>query len=357
VFLPAGFYRISSTLNITANGVRLLGASRGASVIRVANSTGHAVCLTGSFGGVSELSFETASGVARTQGAYISNNNGSAAGWFQIIANCVFTGGLDGISVSGGQDVFIENCNFLSVPGRCISAEQGHGNMYISRVEMTASPTARNGTGLFIGEVGGLFASQVDIFSKDYGIDIEPPSGKTATNIFLDQVQCDNCKYDGLSAASGFVSPVGAVTGLFVSNSWFQGNDVMGFRIGYYAKVSGVQLNGCQIFNNGAAGIGLDANASQVAITGCLIAANSRIPAGSGVGIQVAAGVSDVAVSGCIIGPTAPYASPTTSWVQQYAIRFVGSVARVILSGNSMSNNSSGKYPSLPVGAIDIGSV
>ncbi|WEJ99495.1 MAG: glycosyl hydrolase family 28-related protein [Candidatus Sphingomonas phytovorans] len=72
VFLPAGAYRLSSTVSNRGKPVRLIGSGRGSTSLEIANATddmllfrGHEPCT------ISDLTIRTASNVVRTSGAYI----------------------------------------------------------------------------------------------------------------------------------------------------------------------------------------------------------------------------------------------------------------------------------------------
>jgi hypothetical protein len=171
----------------------------------------------------------------------------------------------------------------------------------------------------------------------EYGIRLDAaPTLPAIAWTFLNQVQCDTCKVDGL-AANG----TGQVSGLFASNSWFATNENVGFHIGYYATVAGVQLSGCQMVNNGASGVNLQFHSRQVAITGCIVSGNGRdLPSA---GIAIAPGVEDVTLTGNIVGPFGQFSN-----LQTYGVFFNEPITRCTLVGNSLSNNISGAWNFLP---------
>lgn len=351
VYFPAGTYKITSTLTVSGTGqaVRLVGASRGASIIELDMATGDGLRILASWCDVEGLQFATFSGVTRTSGAYISNNDGSShSAWFLNVSKCYFNGGwdcirADGVGSTQAQDLFVGDCNFVSFAnyGISLGLSVGIANVYISRCEMTCSITSQAHAGITLGNMSsGLYVSQVDMYSTGYGITINPPAGGNATGIFLDQVQCDSCTYNGLSANSESTSP-GSIVGIFASNCWFSSNGNDGVELGYYGSspVTDVQLVGCQMFHNGSSGVGVFLYASQVVISGCLISDNTDY------GVLLTNGITDIAVTGSVIRN------------QGYGVLFYGSTyTRTFLSGNSLSGNTY-KYNSLPSGVQDFGSV
>jgi hypothetical protein len=368
VYFPAGTYLISSTLQVLHAGVRLVGASRDSTTINLGSSmtTGDGVQLLAAYCGAEELTFTTTA--TRTDGAYISNSDGTHIGEFAIISKCVFLGGWDCIRGEGNtttqnQDLFVLDCNFntwLNV-GIKLGPTYQISNIYISRCELTVPSGTQPPNGILIEWAHGVYISQVDIFRAGFGINIQPPTTETATAIFLDQVQCDSSQHNGLAINSGFTTNPGEVHGVFASNSWFQGAGdgslaYCGAQVGYYNVVSGVQFTGCQFLNCGAEGLKFSQYTTQAAVSGCLVGGNGTQTASAGISINggTSSTCRDIIVSGTVVGPIAAWHTNA----QTYGLVLNAPLQRVALTGNSLSNNTSGSYATpLPSGVTATGNV
>lgn len=343
VYVPPGTYFLNPTI-VLQDGVRLQGAGRATQLV-AATATGDLIQVSGQRCFIEHLQFTTL--VARTSGAYIKNWNVTTYGHFLTISNCYFNGGYDQIAGDYASDLRVLDCNLAQFTNRGIVLGQTGliQNIYLSGLEISTNSSTAS-CGIYAANTGGLFVSQVDIYgampvqAMDYGILLNPAAGQYSKWTFLDQVQCDSCQVDGLSA-----NGVGPVQGLFVSNSWFATNGQQGANMGYGGTVTGVSFTGCVFANNGYAGLNLNNNCAQVTLTGCLVSGNSVVTPHAWPGISVATGVRELLIGSTVVGPSMGFANN-----HSYGINFQSQigVVRASLTGNSLSHNFYGAtYPAL----------
>jgi hypothetical protein len=358
VYIPPGTYNIGTTLELKAQ-TRLVGAGN-ATVLVATSATDNLIEVSGFQAAIEHLTIKSFTN--HTSRAYIrtwheppQHQYSIDKGDYLTINDCSLESGYDTIVIDYTTGLRILNCNIIGFVNRGIviglnspTVWAQPGNTVISGCEIRSDQDAAK-DGIYVKSHGGLFISQVDIYggkaglgTMEYGIRLDAaPTLPAIAWTFLDQVQCDTCKVDGL-AANG----TGQVSGLFASNSWFATNENVGFHIGYYARVAGVQLSGCQMVNNGASGVNLQFHSRQVAITGCIVSGNGRnLPSA---GIAIAPGVEDVTLTGNIVGPFGQFSN-----LQTYGVFFNEPITRCTLVGNSLSHNISGAWNFVPPGVVD----
>lgn len=344
VYVPPGTYYLNPTI-VLQEGVRLQGAGRATQLV-AATTTGDLIQVQGQRCFIEHLQFTTT--VVRTSGSYVTNWNVTTYGHHLTISNCYFNGGYDQIVGDYAQDLRILDCNLAQFRNRGIVLGQTGliENVYLSGLEISSDLDIAS-CGIYAARTGGLFVSQVDIYGSspavrmmDCGIRLEPPAGQYCKWTFLDQVQCDSCQVDGLSA-----NAAGQVQGLFVSNSWFATNGQQGVNLGYGGNVSGVTFAGCVFANNGYAGLNLNAHCAQITLTGCLVSGNSVATLHAWPGISVATGVRELLIGSTVVGPSMGFGDN-----HSYGINFQSQIGviRASLTGNSLSHNFYGAtYPAL----------
>ena len=375
VYVPQGSYYIATPIYPDPNdpdkmieqpnalelkvNVRLQGAGRNTQLV-AQSSTSDLIRVSGARTCIEQLQFTTLL-ASQTAGAYIRNwstPNANDRGESLVISDCWFTGGYDAIVCDYTGDLRIFNCEIgeFHHVGILLGWSARIENVYLTALVIgSTKPDAL--CGIYLRNTGGLFVSQVDIFGASveklvmkYGIYIDPATTEFVKWTFLNQVQCDSCLIDGLSA-----NCAGNVEGLVVSNSWFATNGQQGLNIGWAGQVTGVTLAGCVFANNGFAGINLNDNCRQVSITGGIVSGNSTTKLFKWPGISVGIGVRDLLITGTVIGPSMGFKDSHSFGIDFQTFSRAQGV-RCALTGNSLSNNrrgsniSFGTNPQLPSG-------
>jgi hypothetical protein len=112
IYFPPGIYKIASPLNsVTANGVRVRGDGRNATIIAAAFASGNTLTLNSQFSSVEDMSFSPS--VFRTSGyeVYLTG------GFNNVIRDVYVNGGYRGVAVISTATPFLENISLRYLTG------------------------------------------------------------------------------------------------------------------------------------------------------------------------------------------------------------------------------------------------
>lgn len=353
LFFPAGTYKISTSINVTSNGVRLLGAGRmGTKILPTATSID-----AFHFGGGNVGSGPFRSGIESMQissarkGVWFDKGSTSCVARDLYIVNCAI-----GIQNNGDYTVNPRNDNIITSIQR-VEVENFSqygfyfyhcGDAYISECQTTGSNLA--GKSMVV-ESGctAIYGSRCNFLSSATGIEINdtvgisPNPGSFRTQpgqMFFSDVLGDTCTNYGWNIANAY-----QVT---LTDCWGGGStNGVGFAIGASSKE--ITLQGCRALGNSQHGITVGANANgRVKIVGCHCYGNGYATSNTYDGINVAVGAGNFLIesnqcyndTGMGLGA-----------YQRYGIRLEsGATDKFVVSGNVCYDNLSGGLSDLSTG-------
>lgn len=338
VFFPAGFYRVSSTLNVVHQSVRLVGASRWATMIKQGTLNSGIIRLTNFFCGLEHLSFmydgtpvagATAiycSGSYCTLKDFVVRNSHTALEWTQGVAGKVTDFELldyeaIGLYAHGLNDLFVSR--FIINAGNASRGTLG-GIRLVNKVEA------------FIccdGDIIlGLYSMTTEATSYTLG---NRPAYNNFSNVFFDSgtntTQINKC------VETEFVG------------CWFSGGrsgaGVAGVGI---TQSQSIRLTNTRFFNCGDAGALVASSATDVTFTACSFDSNS-VTAGAGVahGLQFANNTTQFQVIGCkasngLYTGTQAYGIFIGAGCNQFVVRdcnLLGNATGPLLDGTSATSD------------------
>ena len=373
LWFPAGIYLISSTLAITQNNIRLMGAGQGSTVIypnsstfltgdviQFGNGTGHA--------GIELNGIEIYCAAARTSGYGINVNFVSDVQIRDFAMNNMFTG----IMVQGGSIKVtiafgtINNCYVGTGIG--IRVLNGlAGDTYIGP-NIVFSNSLAPLAGISLEQTGHTSIYRTNITKHTYGIQIIPSA------VDVSYVFCDHSLFDSSVTAGMLVAPTNSassrVRSLYFTNSWFAGSTgAPGYGIwfnpgGTAAIIDDLNFIGCRIMNNQYHGVLWALNSAtflNFRFLNCTLSANGQAGTNTYDGFNIVAGLSNFMISGCRIGPAGTAQGGATA--QRYAINILaGASTNFIITGNDVSGNGTAPFifngaTALAPGALPSGSI
>lgn len=343
VFLPRGIYRVSAALTVTCAGVMLVGEGTKATTIRTTSTTADVVSFGTSpafspCGGIKDMSID--SSVTRTAGTAI------------VVDNCEYghvenirlsTTGGNGISLSPGATTLSGLWFFhhfdIEISGAFTGIiVNGSNDQYFSDGWIRGTSTAGS-RGIQITGNAGSWWSNIDVVLFERGVDIAPGAGRDVVWLHMMNVLSDTNTARGFS----FVLGTGAIRGFTCTACWSSTNGAASVNgRGFYIDGGdGYVFASPRVINNGGHGFEIG-TASNVSITGGLIAGNSVASSGLAHGI-ITTGTTGLRVTATRIGPAAG-----ASNTQGYGLFLNTGTTDFSLIGNDLRGNVTGGMNNVP---------
>jgi hypothetical protein len=335
VYYPAGQY-LTDQGSITnfCNGLYLVGAGPGATVITTNSTTGVM------------FPFQTLTGVG-IENLTISYNNTSTAGStvtlnnvpYFLMQNVRILGSYNPISVLGiGAPQIFNNIDLENtVTGGVGIYINGGNDQYLDNV-LIYSPNTMPYVGIRIDASGGVWANNIDVVHNQFGLLVDPPVGNS-----VDWLSFSNAAFDSSGTHAIYFNPAGNVYGSNFSNVWASSSGDVGTYISSNGgTTSGLRFIGLRSFNNGREGLVITSTpasgASNIQISDSDFSGNSQSSPGTYNGITVGAGTSNFMITGCRSGVLGPFGN-----TQKYGIAVnSGSSNTYIITNNNATGNVAG---------------
>lgn len=342
LFFPQGTYRFDATVNITKEGVYLMGQGRRtvklcttSATVDMFNVTGDAVLFEG-------LRFTTmVSGVAdnaalRTAGYAVNMTSSSDSSGMR---KCDILFQWSGIQSSGSlhffDDLNIREYGANAVNGACILVN-GTGDRYITRLTTDNGNNPTGFAGIRVTECASLVISDSNIIHAGTCLALEPATGKTVPS-----VEVTNTFFD-TSVKGMAITPAGTGTVLRskFTNCWFGTHTTAGVEMNG-TQWDGITFDNCEFYAVGPTGTGISCPTGG----GKWKVANSRF-AGFVTAISVTASAAHFPeIYNCTIGPQSAFGLNTTG-INVGAGTYKG----LIIQNNSVVNNTT----NLTLGAVTV---
>jgi hypothetical protein len=272
LYFPTGNYLVNGKIEITANGVSILGDGRGATTITTNALTGDIIAVGSSISitrsnTISNLTITSV--VARTDGASIHVAGAKAT----TIDNVEIRNGFDGIRVTsyGNQaqtvinNVLIENSTFF---GRgMVFGETGNvcNEVFITQVTIA---DCWDGVKFFL--CSGFYSSNVSIYtSRNVGVAIEPNAGQAIYGLQLSNWISDSSAVDGW-----LIGGLGKTAEVFLNNCYASSSGQIGFHLFVGVVLNTISLNDCISKRNGRIGMLINSGVN-ININGAFCSNNS----------------------------------------------------------------------------------
>lgn len=346
VYLPKGNYLVSAAIELYSNYVSIVGDGEYATDIKTTSATDNVIEIGDGATAVANCWVENMavnSTVAKTAGAGILLQNHHFCGVKRVRQD---TNLHDGILVEGGASQFGTYLQDLELnTGTNVALRLGASltakDTYISNIIIGGELGAR---GIEIQQASGVFATNIDILTRDIGIKITPGASEVARNMFFTNVLADTCTSDGWQfIGAGEISQVNMTNCWSASNGKTAGDAGVSFN---NADTDGVTISGMTVINNGGNGIELIQGTNISIVGGSQIYFNDTDAAGAH-GIEIAANVSGWTISGNRIGQGGQFAGNN----QDYGVFInTGSSDEYIITDNDLTGNSIGAINSIANG-------
>lgn len=342
LFFPVGLYRFDSTVNITKEGVYLLGQARRnvklattSATLDMFNVTGDAVLFEGlrfttMVAGVPDNATLRTAGYAVT---FTSTTDSSG------MRKCDILFQWSGIHSSGSlhffDDLNIREYGNNAPNGACILID-ANGDRYVTRLTTDNGSNPTGFAGIRVVSCASLVISDSNIIHAGIALALEPGNGLVVpsvevTNTFLDT-----------SVIGMQILPTGTgqVLRCKFTNVWFGTHTTAAVRMNG-TQWDGITFDNCDFYANPGVGIGIDCPTGG----GKWTLANSRI-AGFATGINLTASAAHFPqIYGNTIGPTSGFGLNTTGITVA-----AGTYKGLMIVGNSVVNNTT----NLTLGAVTV---
>jgi hypothetical protein len=285
VTIPAGSAVISG-ISISNSNVTLQGSGRFATVLRTTSATGNTIQIgdgANNPGNVSIRSLGLQPSVTRTGGGGIVVVNGH----FITISDIVTSNDWVSIQLEGGAGQFeyrVENfeINATGNAGILLGASASPSDVWIGNGVISGAQI-----GIYLASCNGVYMSSVDIIDPALGgVYISPPSGKTVTAVFCQQILADTA-----TAGPGWLfGGVGQISNIICVGCWGSTCAQAGFLFAN-GNINGVTLDACSAQNNQQEGISIGAG-TGIVVSNSQIFCNSQAGAAAFPGIGVGTGVN-----------------------------------------------------------------
>lgn len=319
IYVPTGFYRITSALNPLTSGQIIHGDGPYTSSLLIVGSGYDAITLEGNFSGVSGIGFFAPGGTPRTSGSYITvTSSNILASTNNVITNFYLENSATGIHITGPNTVntFVNNGYILGATvatGIGILIDGGANaeitNVLIDGGGSTAYPMPPQAlAAISIPNHGGAFLTSVSTARMGTGLLIAPTTGQGSG---LHSIV--NCDFDSSNDYGILIAPTGTgrASGSSFSNVWV-GNAAIGICINAAstANVAGLQFGLTRIYNSYKQGLYLQnmGTGGPFAFSDSSITGSSLIFAGYA-HVEIAANIGKFNFNNNVIGNIAPFSS------------------------------------------------
>lgn len=296
VYLPAGTYKTSATLNIAKQNLTFCGSGMQSTEIKINSATAHVIRVgDGTTAGLDYnklCGFIVSSSVARTSGSGIRFDKTA----FSTIEDVKLLGMYDAIDLLTTVGVWLNRLVLYNtvVGGNSIYIDGGN-DQYINNVIADAPAGSQPAAGLRLIRASGVWVSNSDFIHQGNPFFIDATAG-TVEWIFSTNNAFDSSSGDCFR----IVANNGATVRLVASTGdWFATCDSNGVEIatGGTGTIKGVFLENARVVNNGSHGLVINSTAAtDTRMLGGIFAGNSRLSSGTDHGIAVAAGVSEFSI-------------------------------------------------------------
>jgi hypothetical protein len=313
VFFPPGTYKTSSTLTSSVNGQRIRGAGM-STIIAPTSLTADVFNLSGFSLIVSDMEVVP---VGTQTGGFIFNFTNTSG---NVFVDNIFTyGGFNVIGFNGAGMVqtYVSNCTFDEFLNTCIVYGPGYGGFgNLSGLTMNAVGSGNPAGNCILVQNGDTF-NWTNLQSQGcyVGVNIVPASGNFVVDVFA-----TNCLMDGVGMTAGGPRWLinGGISGnvgcgrISLTNCWAGAGPGHGFQI---VAATDVGLVNCKALSNGEHGFYLTGAPTDVRMTGCIAAGNSRNASNTYNGFQIDDGVIFFSLVNCRSGQTyVPDVGNTQQW-------------------------------------------
>lgn len=341
VYFPPGIYKITGALTtISANGIQLLGAGRGATTILVDAATGDTITLGTSTEFCQIRSMQFFAGVARTAGSFVNVNGANDV----IIDDFTMSGHFTGITVQNAAiKVYItrgtiDSAASTSSVGILVS-NGAAGDTYIGDIVMSNGGTIPL-AGIRVQQTGHCRIFGCNVTKCDTGLLIDPGTSQDVTYMFVDDSLFDSGVSNGIKINPANIATA-RVRSLKFTDCWGAGSSAgVGINLtsqGASAVVDDVEFVATRVLNNSSHGVS-HAFGTNIRFIGGSIAGNSTASANAADGVNISAGVTDWSYEGVRIGPVG-----TATNTQRWAINIgAGASTNYKLLNNDLRGNGSG---------------
>ena len=296
VLFPSGRYNTSSTINITADGISLVGHGERNTIIQPFFSGGD-VILVAPTGGATRLdcfamdgfTIDPPTAFPRTSGAHINLTSAYQAN----VSNIEFRDCFVGLKVTGANSAHqvFENLimrGIIAGTGIGILLENGIDQMF-NYISINNGVGFEPLAGIKIEQNQALWIDNSDILRCQYGMLIAPGVSQLVTWSFISNTAFDYCSIDGVRISPFDNSSV--INGLQFVGCWTSSCTQRGFHITKAGATTvdnipkGIKLNSHRAVNNGSNGF-LATTGTQIDIANSYFGGNGKTTAGTIAGIQ-----------------------------------------------------------------------
>ena len=305
VFIPQGFYRVSS-LSITSGSISIRGAGKSVAVLQPTSATANFITVSGSAFDFTLRDLRIRSTVTSpTAGAAIYCTDGVGATY---LSNLRIEKCFRGVETYNPASTFVSG--FLRIADTDI-AECSNSGIYINGISQFFSSNVTiygAGTNGLIVYAGGAFhIANTTATGVDVGFNFYPGSGQVIYDVFATNCEADTCGVNGWS----FNGSVGTISTIKI------GQSRAGYctNFGFITAGNGIQdisVTGFTAQKNGDTGI-LISGGNRIELSSCAVSNNSSLGSGK-YGVKISGG-QDITVIGGSSG-----VFKTESSTQDYSI-------------------------------------
>jgi hypothetical protein len=327
VYVPAGDYKLTSTLTLSNAHVALKGDVGGHAVLHFYVPNADAIVLAG--GGDALISLHLVSEVAQSAGSSGIHILQSAT---TTIATTV-TGFSNGITVNGIFDARIFDTSITNVTGTAIEIGKGDPKAIINDVHLWSVQVSGAADGIIIYNTGGMMMDHVIVRNAaNHGFLTFPSADQTTWAILASQCEMTGSGADNWSISSngGPVSSISLLDCWGTSSATANGLTVNG------PQINGVTVMGGAFQNNAQSGLVLN-GAANVLVNGVTAWGNATQNSGVS-GINIAAQSSGFQVLNSSLGEA------NHGGQQAFGVAVGWGSHDYVLRGNVASGNSQGGF-------------
>lgn len=359
VYFPAGKYKTTATINITSNGIMLVGDGSLASQIAYAGAGDAVYFYTSStttalyMGGMVDMSiynYANCTNLLRLKNCdgHIfervnigTGGKGTTPETYWTSTNGVLMEGQASSGLTSGTSPFykvrMNNCvvdghNTMAngvIMGTSLGFIQG---VYL--MNMTVAGATSNG--YLAQNIGGGIMIECEGLTCGNGFGTYPGTNMLVKGFMIESCMFDSCGTSGMN----ILDNGGYIYGLQVSNTWSGSNGNQGLYMACQGK--GFQFSNCDFGNNGREGVAVAVIGGRVckgtAFSGCNVWGNSTSSTNTYNGMVFDNGLTDFIVNGGMCGNYSPFASNP----QSYGIYLNGSNDKYSIMGVIAVGNQTG---------------
>jgi hypothetical protein len=200
--------------------------------------------------------------------------------------------------------------------------------------------TPATGSGLNVSGGDAIFMDNCDILRFGNGILLAPSAGRRSEWDFFTAVACDTNTNDGIKIGGGG----GDVHGVNFVNCWSGSNTNQGLYIGDGAgDLEGIVFSAGKLLANGRNGVQLVSPASRIMLSDNLIAGNSQSSSAGYHGVRVEAGITHLTIT-----ENQTWNGLDITATQGYGLSFAsGATDYLVITDNDLTGNVTGEIDNL----------